>query len=89
MDIQQYYARITEEEQRNNRFLHLTPNEPYMSNTARAFAASRLNERYYMGGGDDEMIDLGPFTALGFPGIEALVTAAEEATKEMLGAGLR
>ncbi len=88
MDIQQYYTRIKEEESRNDRFLHLTPNEPYMSETARAFMNSRLADRYYMGGGDDEMIDLEPFTALGFPGIEALVTAAEDATKEMLGAAV-
>jgi glycine/serine hydroxymethyltransferase len=86
MDIQRYYSRIREEEQRNNRFLHLTPNEPYMSDTARAFMGSKLADRYYMGGGEDEMVDLGPLTALGFPGIEALVIAAEDATKEMLGA---
>ncbi len=85
---QQFYSKIREEEQRNNRFLHLTPNEPYMSETARTFMGSRLADRYYMGGGDDEMVDLGPFTALGFPGIEALVTAAEDATKEMLGAAV-
>lgn len=88
MNIQQYYTRIREEENRNNHFLHLTPNEPYVSDTARAFMSSRLADRYYMGGGDDEMIDLEPFTALGFPGIESLVTAAEDATKEMLGASV-
>jgi glycine/serine hydroxymethyltransferase len=86
MNIQQYYAPIYDEEKRNERFLHLTPNEPYMSDTARAFMSSKLADRYYLGGGEDGMIDLEPFTALGFPGIEALVTAAETATKDMLGA---
>ncbi|MBL8158889.1 hypothetical protein JNJ66_00345 [Candidatus Saccharibacteria bacterium] len=88
MDIQQLHTRIREEEQRNNRFLHLTPNEPYPSETARAFLGSRLSDRYYMGAGEDNMVDLGPFTALGFPGIETLVTKAEEAAKEMLGASV-
>lgn len=60
MDIQHYYDRIREEEQRNTKFLHLTPNEPYVSDTARAFMSSRLADHYYMGGGDDEMVDLGP-----------------------------
>lgn len=86
MDINQYYSKIRSEEQRNDRFLHLTPNESYVSETARTFANSRLADRYYMGGGDDELVDLEPFTALGFPGIEALVAAAENAAKEMLGA---
>ena len=57
-----------------------------MSDTARAFMGSKLADRYYMGAGDDEMVDNEPFTALGFPGIDALVTAAENAVKEMLGA---
>ncbi len=86
--IDRYYPKIQEEERRNSRFLHLTPNEPYMSETARAFMGSRLADRYYMGGGDDEMVDLEPFTALGFPGIEKLVKAAEDAAKEMLGASV-
>lgn len=88
MNIQQYYDRIRQEERRNDSFLHLTPNEPYMSETARTFMSSRLGERYYLGGGEDGIIDNDPFTALGLPGIEALVTAAENATKEMLGASI-
>ena len=50
--------------------------------------SSRLADRYYMGGGSDGLVDLEPFTALGFPSIEALVSAAEDATKEMLGAAV-
>ena len=86
MDINKFFDKIRQEETRNDQFLHLTPNEPYVSNTARTFMDSRLADRYYMGGGEDSQVDLGPFTAIGFPGIEALVKAAEEATKEMLGA---
>ncbi len=86
MNIEGYFSRIREEEKRNHRFLHLTPNESYMSETARTFMSSKLADRYYMGGGEDEMVDLEPFTALGFPGIESLVVAAEDAVKVMLGA---
>lgn len=86
MNIQGFYSKIREEEQRNREFLHLTANEPIMSQTARAFMNSELNDRYYMGAGEDGKVDLGPFTALGFPGIASLVNAAEQATKEMLGA---
>ncbi len=86
MNISVFYSRIKQEEKRNDEFLHLTANEPIMSDTARAFMGSRLSDRYYMGAGEDGKVDLGPFTALGFPGIEDLVLAAEEAAKEMLGA---
>lgn len=88
MNIQDFYAKISEEERRDDRFLHLTPNEPYLSETTREFMSSRLADRYYMGGGSDGLVDLEPFTALGFPSIEALVSAAEDATKEMLGAAV-
>lgn len=86
MNIQDYFAKIRSEEKRNEEFLHLTANEPIMSDTARAFMGSRLNDRYYMGAGEDNIIDLGAFTALGFPGIAKLVAAAELAAQEMLGA---
>ncbi len=86
MDIQKFYAQIRKDEQTDAKFLHLTSNEPYVSNTARAFASSRLADRYYFGGGDDELVDFGAFTSLGMPGVAALVKEAEEATKEMLGA---
>jgi len=84
MDINVYIKKIKEEEQRNDNFLHLTANEPLMSETARFFMSSKLNDRYFMGAGENSKVDLGPFTALGFPGIANLVQAAEEATKEML-----
>jgi glycine/serine hydroxymethyltransferase len=86
MDIQQLYAKIRDDEKTDAKFLHLTSNEPYVSETARTFANSRLADRYYFGGGDDELVDFGAFTSLGLPGIAELVKAAEEAAKEMLGA---
>lgn len=88
LDIQPFYANIRTDEQKDANFLHLTSNEPYVSETAKAFAGSRLADRYYMGGGEDGMVDLGAFTTLGLPSIEALVAAAEEATKEMLSAAV-
>lgn len=86
MDIQQFYSKIRDDEKTDAKFLHLTSNEPYMSKTARMFSSSLLADRYYFGGGDDELVDFGAFTSLGLPGVASLVKAAEEATKEMLGA---
>lgn len=88
MNIHQLYAQIRKDEQTDEKFLHLTSNEPYVSDTARAFANSRLADRYYFGGGDDELIDFGAFTSLGLPGVADLVKEAEEAAKEMLGAAI-
>jgi len=88
MNINHYYSQIKQEEKRNEEFLHLTANEPLLSDTARAFMSSRIADRYYMGAGENSKVDSGPFTALGFPGIASLIEAAEEATKEMLGASI-
>jgi glycine/serine hydroxymethyltransferase len=89
MNIQQHYAAIRAEEQRNKQFLHLTSNEPFMPETASTFLNSRIGERYYMGAGDKEgVVDFEPFTTLGLPGIAGLVHDAEEAAKEMLGAAI-
>src|SRR6266702_118258 len=88
VDIQHYYDQIHKDEQTDTKFLHLTSNEPYTSKTATTFANSRLADRYYMGAGEDGMVDLGDFTSLGLPGIASLVRAAEDAAKEMLGASV-
>jgi glycine/serine hydroxymethyltransferase len=88
MTIQDYFAKIRDDEQKDLDFLHLTSNEPYMSETARTFAGSKLADRYYMGGGEDGLVDLGAFTTLGLPGVATLVTAAQEAAKRMLGASI-
>jgi glycine/serine hydroxymethyltransferase len=86
MDIQKLYSHIRDDEQTDAKFLHLTSNEPYVSETARAFAGARIADRYYFGEGEDGLVDLHPFTSLGMPGVTDLVKAAEEATKEMLSA---
>lgn len=88
MNINTFYDQIKKEETRNQEFLHLTANEPLMSETARAFMSSKIADRYYMGAGEDSKVDLGPFTALGFPGIASLIESAENAAKDMLGASV-
>lgn len=86
MNISQMLSAIKSEEERNDNFLHLTANENQMSETARMFLGSKISERYYFGGGENDIVDFGHFTALGFKGIEYLIGAAEKAAKEMLGA---
>lgn len=88
MNIQDFHSKIHTDEQTDAKFLHLTSNEPYTSKTATAFANSRLADRYYLGGGEDELVDFGAFTTLGMPGVAELVKAAEQAAKEMLGAAI-
>jgi glycine/serine hydroxymethyltransferase len=83
-----YLDLIKTEEKRNASFLHLTSNEAQMSETARMFLGSKLSERYYMGAGENGVIDLKPFTVLGFPGVSQLIEHAEKAAKDMLGASV-
>lgn len=85
-NINQMLSVIKTEEDRNNNFLHLTANENQVSNTARMFLSSKISERYYMGGGQNDIVDFGHFTALGFKGVEDLIEAAKTAATEMLGA---
>jgi len=86
MKISDLVAVIKKEEERNNNFLHLTANENQMSNTAMMFLGSKIAERYYMGGGENDIVDFGHFTALGFKGVENLIEEAKVAACEMLGA---
>ncbi len=76
------------EEARNSVFLHLTANEAQMSQTARQFLGSKLSERYYAKPTYGDMTDLGVFTMLGLKKTSALVEAAEDAAKDMLGASV-
>jgi len=84
MIVRDYLNSIKQEEERNSKFLHLTANENQLSNTARMFLGSKISERYYFGGGKDDIKDFGHFTALSFNGVEELINAAKEAAKEML-----
>lgn len=86
MDLHNKLSVIKTEEERNSRFLHLTANENQMSDTARMFLGSKMAERYYMGGGVNDIVDFGHFTALGFKGVEDLIESAKTAAAEMLGA---
>lgn len=84
MNIHSYIDPIQQEEKRNNNFLHLTANENLISETARMFMGSKLADRYYMGAGENEVVDFGHFTALGLKGVSDLVEAAKVAAREML-----
>lgn len=87
MDIKPFLEKVKREEERNNEFLHLTANEDQMSKTARVFLGSKINERYFFGGGDENQIaEMGHFIGLGFKGVEELVDAAKDAACEMLHA---
>lgn len=88
MDIWELLGPIKTEEQRDHNFLHLTANEAQMSQTAREFLNSKLSERYFFGSGENNIFDDGAFAGLGLPGIANLITAAEDATKEMLHASI-
>jgi len=74
------------EEKRNNNFLHLTVNENQLSKTASRYLSSKLSERYYFGAGKDGIVDFQEYTFVGMPQVEALVSKAENALKEMTGA---
>lgn len=87
MNIKYFLKQIKNDEKRNSNFLHLTANENQLSKTASTFLNSKINERYYFGAGnEDEIVDYGHFTALGFKGVEELVNESKEAAKSMLSA---
>lgn len=89
MYIQDYFSNIRKEEQRDKNTLHLTANEPYVSETAREFMSSRLADRYYFGSGDETgVVDFGPGTFRGMPAIQAIVDKAEKAARQMLYASV-
>lgn len=77
---------VAQDIDRNERFLHLTPNESVLSNTARKFQSTRLSDRYYFGPGESGVMDNGTFTALGLAGVGDITDKAEEALKKMVGA---
>lgn len=84
MNIKSYLEKIKNEERRNVEFLHLTANEDQMSKTARMFLGSKIDERYLFSGAENEIVEVGTFTGLGFEGVEELINTAKEAAKEML-----
>lgn len=85
--IDAHFVALLKEEKYAQQLLHLTANESLMSQTARHFMGSPLNDLYYMGGGDEDgIVDFGPFTFRGSTPIQNLVSDAERALKTMLGA---
>jgi len=87
MDNQKILEGVSFDLVRNNNLLHLTANENQMSDTARSFLGSKLSERYYFGGGDEQStVDFGHLVGLGLPGCADLINSAEEAAKKMLHA---
>lgn len=85
MQFKQYLNAIEDLENRNEQFLHVTAYENQMSKTASHFLGSKLSERYYFGGGDDNgVIDWKPFTCLGLKAVEDIVAAAERAAATMM-----
>ena len=86
--FQALLAEVDRDTDRNQRFLHLTPNEPVMSDTARQFLLSPLSDRYYFGPGVDGVMDNGAFTSLGLTGVGKMVDAASEVIKQTLGANV-
>lgn len=83
--IDTHLKNLLSEERRNLEFLHLTANESQLSETAGRFLGSKLSERYYVGAGENDIVDFGAFTQLGFKGVAALVADAEDAACQMLG----
>ena len=63
-------------ETRNSNFLHLTAYENQISRTAGQFLASDLSGRYFFGAGENSIIDWNPFTCLGLPAVEEIISEA-------------
>jgi glycine/serine hydroxymethyltransferase len=82
-------AAVQEEESFACGFLNLVANEASMSNIARRLQNSSLGERYFSGAGTkDGFVDFEIFTCLGLPAAHELISTAEAATQDMLGAEL-
>lgn len=84
--IRELLNNIQKDADRNLNFLHLTANENQISNTARLFLGSKISDRYYMGGGENDIVDMEPFTGLAFNSVEQLISTANEASNKMLSA---
>ena len=87
MNIHTLLQKISDEEKRNDSFLYLTANENQLSRTARMFLGSKISERYFFSAGDEHsVVDMGHFKGLGFSGVNDLIEAAKQASREMLHA---
>ncbi|QUB37769.1 hypothetical protein J5A52_01560 [TM7 phylum sp. oral taxon 349] len=78
-------ANIAHDVHKNKDFLHLTPNENILSQTARNIYSTQLSDRYYFGeSSNGRNVDLYGFTALGYPGIDRLIQEAKDVFKKRL-----
>ena len=83
----QLIAGITHDVYKNKEFLHLTPNENVLSQTAREIYSTQLSDRYYFGeASNGRNVDLYGFTALGYNGIDRLLQEAKNVFKRRLSA---
>ncbi len=85
MNIKALIKQIKTEEERNDNLLHMTANENRMSRLAKEYLSSSLAERYYFGGGNEEVVDFNPFMIRGIKSINEIVIAAERALIKMSG----
>ena len=85
MDIRKYLQELGELERKSGDFLHLTTNENKMSESVRKMLSTNLSERYYFGGGNDDMVDLGGTTFVGLKEAQDLIKYAEETVKVTTG----
>lgn len=86
MRIEKYIDDLYQQEKQNSNFLHLTVNENQLSKLANSFLNSKLDERYFFGGGKDEIVDFFSYTFKGLTSVEEIVTLAEENLKIIMGA---
>jgi glycine/serine hydroxymethyltransferase len=78
VDYLQLIDKLKDDVYKNKSFLHLTPNENILSETARRFYSDQISDRYYFGkASNGKNVDLYGFTALGYANIDLLVENAE------------
>ena len=83
--IKSLLKEVQDDEYRNGNLLHLTANEPALSQLAKSYLSSELSSRYYFGGGDEEgVVDFQPSSFLGLSGVEALIREATESSASLL-----
>lgn len=86
-DYLKLIADIAHDVHKNKDFLHLTPNENILSQTARNIYNTQLSDRYYFGeSSNGRNVDLYGFTALGHSGIDRLIQEAKNVFKKRLSA---
>lgn len=86
MNIERYINNLHLLEKQNKDFLHLTVNENQLSRLANSFLNTKLDERYFFGRGENNVVDFFSYTFKGLGYIEDIVAIAEKKLKIMAGA---